>query len=132
MKLGTIKRISRDDLSKSGDELPKWIDTLLEPLNQFIEKTGLALQGNLTLDDNFLCKRVSLKFTHNVAQSINPLPVGAKNLRVTGVIPVSAGSEGIDSFKWIQTSDGTIDVTFKFVGGTSATVATCALFILLG
>ena len=132
MKLGTIKRISRDDLVKSGGEIPKWVDAFLDPLNQFIEKVGLALSNGLTLEDNFLTKKVKISFTHGVEQRINPFPVGSRNLSVVGVVPVSYGNESLDKFKWIHNSDGTISVTFQFDGGTSSTSAICTLFIFLG
>jgi hypothetical protein len=132
MKLGTIKRISKDDLARSGDDLPKWIDALLDPLNQAIEKFTLALSGGLTFDDNFSSKRVSLTFTHATEQLVNPFPQGSRKLRVIGVLPVSCGNESIDAFKWVVKTDGSIGVTFQFDGGTSATQAVCSIIILLG
>jgi hypothetical protein len=132
MKLGTIKRISRDDLAKSGGEIPKWVDAFLDPLNQFIEKVGIALTNGLTFDDNLLCKRTKLTFTHGVEQVVNPFPIGSRNLAVVGVFPISAGNESIDKFKWITKTDGSIGVTFQFDGGTSSTQAICSIIILLG
>lgn len=130
MKLGTIKRISRDDIAKSGD-VPKWLDALLEPLNQFIEKSGLALGGGLTLEDNALTKRIHLKFTHNTEQVINPFPVGSRNLSVDGVFWVDAEGQAVTSFKWVRKTNGSIGVTFKFDGGLSDTTANCTVYILL-
>lgn len=132
MKLGTIKRISKDDLARTGDELPKWLDAFLDPLNQAIEKFALALSNGVTFDDNFLCKRTKLTFTHGVEQLINPFPTGSRNLSVIGVFPISSGNEAIDKFKWVSKTDGSIGVTFQFDGGTSATQAICSIIILLG
>jgi hypothetical protein len=132
MKLGTIKRIAREDLAKSGEALPKWIDVFLDPLNQAIEKFALALGGQLTFDDNFSCKRVKLKFTHAAEQLINPFPTGVRQLSVIGVFPISAGDQAIDAFKWVSKSDGSIGVTFQFDGGSSTTEAYCSIIILLG
>lgn len=132
MKLGTIKRISREDLAKAGGELPKWIDAMLDPLNQAIEKFGIALGGQLTFADNVLCKKVKIKFTHGVEQLVNPFPTGVRQLTVEGVLPISTGDKTLDKFKWVSKTDGSIGVTFQFDGGTSTTEATCTLIILLG
>jgi hypothetical protein len=132
MKLGTIKRISRDDLAKSGEALPKWLDLFLDPLNQAIEKFGIALTGALTFEDNILSKRVKLTFTHAVEQAVNPFPIGTRKLSVVGVFPVGASDQSIDAFKWTSKQDGSIGVTFQFVGGSSSTQAVCTIIILLG
>ena len=71
MKLSQIKTVSKDSLSKAG-ELPKWIDALLQPLNQFIENVGQALQGQLTFKDNFLCKVTSERLAHGAETEVNP------------------------------------------------------------
>lgn len=119
MKLGVLKRISKDDLVKMGD-VPKWIDALLTPLNDFIEKTGLALQNNLTFQDNFLGKQVYLNFTHDTELIINPFPATRGSLKVGGVIPISTGGVFIDSFKWVAKADGSIGVTIQMTGATTA------------
>ena len=124
MKLGILKVIQKEELTKFG-ELPKWIDAFLQPLNQFIGQAGQALKGNLTFQDNFLCKQKSLTFTHGVEQEINP---DTKN-RVIGVLPISAGGLTIDQFGWTSKSNGNIGVTFHFNTGTDAV---CTVIILLG
>lgn len=131
MKLGVIKRIQREVLARAG-EVPKAVDAMLEPLNEFIEKIGLALQGRLTFEDNFLCKQVFLEFTHAVEQLINPRSEAVPNARVTGVILLSAGGLGVDKFKWVQKDSGNIGVTISFDGGSSTTTAKCRLIIFLG
>lgn len=121
MILGIIRRISKDDLVKVGD-VPKWIDALLQPLNDFIEKVGLAMQNRLTFKDNVLGKVVSLKFTHNVQTEVNPYPSTRGTLSVAGVVPVTTGDVFIVGFKWVRLSNGNIGVTFKLDGATTATI----------
>lgn len=124
MKLGIIKTIQREELSKFG-ELPKWVDPFLQVLNQFLGNVGLALKGNLTFADNFLCKEKKLTFTHDVEQEINP----DTKSRVVGCFPIYAGEKMVVGFKWTYKSNGNIGVTFQFDG---ATEAVCTVIILLG
>lgn len=124
MKLGIIKTIQREELSKYG-ELPSWINSFLQTLNQFINGVGSALKGNLTFEDNFLCKVKTLTFSHGVEQEINP----DTRLKVVGVLPTYCSGLVIDKFGWTQKSDGPIGVTFYFNSGTSAK---CTVIILLG
>lgn len=129
MKLGVVKRIDKADLAKGGGEIPKWIDALLDPLNQFIEKVGLALQNRLSLVDNFLGKEFSAEFTDSEELEINPYPDSSRTSRVRGVIPLTTGEVYVTAWKWTQKSNGNIGVTFQFSGATSATVR---IQILLG
>jgi hypothetical protein len=128
MKLGLLKRIDRADLAKSG-EVPGWVDALLETLNPFIEKVGLALQGRLTLPDNFLGKEIYTDFTHNTELEINPFNAGQNTLRAKGVILMSTGEVFVTAWKWRQKDNGNIAVTIQFSGATTAKVR---LHILLG
>lgn len=123
MKLGVVKTIQKEELSKYGD-LPGWVDPLLTTLNSFIEQVGKAVQGNLTFDDNFLSKSKRLKFQHGVELTINP---ESGNLRAFGVLPVSSDLK-IDAFGWVMKNDGKVGVTFEFIGGTESN---CELLILL-
>lgn len=125
MILGVIRRILKEDLSRSG-EVPSWLDALLEPLNQFIDQVGVALQKNLTFRDNFACKVTTQTFTHAVEATINP----QSKQKVTGVIPLSGGEELIDAFGWRILSDGQIGVTVRFVD-TSAS-ADCSVILFFG
>lgn len=129
MKLGIIKNISRDDLARAGGEMPKWLEAMLSPLNDFIEKVGSSLQNKLTFEDNFLCKRVSLEFATGEEKLINPKTDNLGNLRAIGVLILSTGGIKIDKWKWRQATDSSIGVTIDFDGGTSAT---CTVLILLG
>jgi hypothetical protein len=129
MKLGTISRIDKGDLSKSGEPIPKWVDALLDPLNQFIEQVGLALQNRLTFEDNFLTKIVTQKITHQTTIAINPRQTAQSTLRVQGVFLLYAGGQQVDAFGWKARTDGNIDVTIDFK--TPGTYE-CKILILLG
>jgi len=120
MKLGLLKRIPKEQLQKAGGEIPKWIDALLDPLNEFIEKVGSALQNNLTFRDNFLGKTIEIEIFNNTVIEINPRNVGQSNLRVTGVLLLSSGSLLVESFGWQTNSKGNIEVTVIYASGTSA------------
>ncbi len=74
MRLGTIKRISKEDMARKGD-VPAWIDPMLETLNEFIEKITQALNGNLTFADNFLCKEVEQEFTDATELILSPAKI---------------------------------------------------------
>lgn len=47
--LPTIKRVQRSDL---GADIPIWVDSLLSPINQFIEEVYSAFNRNLTIPEN--------------------------------------------------------------------------------
>lgn len=48
MKLPTIKRILREDLS----DAPNWVNNLINPMNTFMEMVYQALNSNITLTEN--------------------------------------------------------------------------------
>ena len=123
MKLGLIRRISKEDL---GSDAPEWIDKMLEPLNQFISQVGTALQNRLTFENNFSANILDKKITSGVELEINPQ---ADRLRVRGVVPLYADGVVIDKFGWNYKSSGNIGVNCTFDGGGSKTVR---LLILLG
>jgi hypothetical protein len=127
MKLGVINRITRESLGNA--DLPKWMDPFLTSLNQFIEQVGKALLGNLTFEDNFLCKVVVQEFTNGVAAEVNPKRSTTDTLRAIGVIPIYAAGETIDKFGWSRKDNGNIEVVCNF--GTGPT-AKCTMIILLG
>jgi hypothetical protein len=124
MKLGVVKRVDKADLAKSAkdDKLPAWVDALLNPINEFIEKVGQSLQNQLTFRDNFLGKVVELNFTHDIEQELNPYPGTRGSLRVSAVYPATTGSLFITGFKWKPLQNGNIGVTFQFTGGTEASI----------
>lgn len=131
MKL-SLKRLLKEDLARTKEEIPKYMDTVLRILNTAIEQLGVALSNRLTFEDNFLCKIETREFTHGVELTLNPTSGQQANLRATGVSLLSGGDLIVDKFGWNQKSDGTIGVTVYFNGGTSSTSANCKVLILLG
>lgn len=127
MKISVLKRIAKDDLAAAG-EIPKWLDALLLPLNQFIENVGRAVQGQLTLTDNFARKIVSQSFTSGVTYEINPLAGSSITGRTVAIIPGYLGGKTLTGLQWDFKSSGNINVTLTFAGGGTAT---CNLFLLL-
>jgi len=115
MKLGTIKTISKEDLSK-GEKLPAWFDPFVQTLNNFISNVTLALSGRLTFKDNFFCAQKQIKITHAVEAQINP---ESRN-KVSGVACFNSGGLSIDTIGWRQLSNGNIGVTINFGAGTEA------------
>lgn len=129
MKLGVIKRILKDDLARGGD-LPGWIDFFLQPLNEFIEKVGLALQNRLTFNDNFLSKTISQTFVSGTSYQINPqLPSTNVVHKVVGVFLLDPGGGTVDKWQWVRNSNGSLNVAITFSDVQSAT---CSILILLG
>lgn len=124
MKLPLIKQISKEDLQSK--DLPAWLDQFLTILNQFITPVTQALQGKLTLSDNFQGIQVETTFASGVALPVNPQ---AGRLRAIGVVPLYAGGAIVTGFGWVYNSDGTLGITFNFSGGGSYK---CRLFILWG
>lgn len=127
MKLGIVKTIGKEALSKTSEKLPLWLDQLLQPLNQFIQIVGTALNGNLDFQNNFRCVVKSIALTHAVELEINPNPSTAR-LRVSGVACFHANGLIIDKFGWRFLDNGNIGVTIYFATGTSSE---CKLIIFL-
>lgn len=126
MKLGLIKRISKEDMAKHG-EVPKWMDPMLDTLNDFIEKTATAFNGNLSFGDNFLCKEHSQDFKSGTSYTVNPNIDGRTQTRPYGVLPIDTNGAEIDKFLWEKLASGGISVTFTF---TAATTNKCTILIL--
>lgn len=127
MKLGTIKRISKEDMARKG-QVPTWVDPMLDTLNEFIEKITQAVSGNLTFADNFLAKTHYQSFTHNVAQIVNPNIEGRTQLTVDGVIPIDTNGVTVTGFKWSRLDTGNIEVTFSF---SSSVTTKCKILIIM-
>lgn len=124
MKLGLSKRITREDLR--AKDLPKWIDELLTPLNQFITTIVTALTSRLTFEDNFSSNVLTFEFEHDVILAVNPK---GDKLRVTGVLPINCGGAVVQGFSWSPQSNGKIAIKFQFEdSGTHK----CKLVFLLG
>lgn len=122
MKLQGIKTVVKEELSRF-EKLPAWIDPLLQTLNTFISNVVIALRGNLTFEDNFLCKVKKITLSHGVQGEINP----DSRLKVIGVLILSSEGQIIDKSGWRQLSNGNVGVTVYF---DSATSALCELVIL--
>lgn len=128
MRLGVVRRIDKGDIARSG-ETPKWIDALLNPLNTFIESVVSALDRRLTFENNFLCVVSSYEITSGTDLEVNPTPSGASRLRVTGVIPLSVSEGQVNTFGWVQLTNGNISISATLV---NATTANLKILILLG
>lgn len=125
MNLGVVRRILRDDLSRFG-ALPAWVDALLSPMNDFIDKTTTLSRNNVTLQDNIAGKLFTTTFTDAV-----PLKVATgSSLKVIGVIPLAFGAQTLTSFQWSRNQDGTVNVTFGFA--TASASDTCTIYIFYG
>lgn len=126
MKIGIIKKISKDDFPDRSN-LPAWIDPFLGTINDFIQTVATALEGRLSIEDNFAMRKVALTLTSGQKQKIN-IQVGSKSPgKVVGMLPVYAGGKTIAGTKMTHETDGSIGVTLTFSeGGTSA----CLVYLL--
>lgn len=127
MIIPLLKRILKEDLARQG-QLPPWIDALLSPLNEFIDRITTSLRGNLTFSDNFSGKFLTINLTHAVETIVAS---GAK-VKVVGVLPLYFSDLQMESFGWTRKSDNSVGLTIKFVGGSSTTKADCSFQILYG
>lgn len=117
MKLGTIKTIVKEELSKF-EKLPGWMEPFLQTLNQFMNNVGTAVNGNLDFKNNFRSTVKSLEFTSGVELKVNP---EKPKLRVTGVACFNTGGLIMTKFGWRHLNDGSIGVTIHFDSGTTST-----------
>ncbi len=128
MKLGTLRKVLKEDLAKAGDPMPKWMDPFLGPINEFIEKIGQALQNRLTFADNFYAKEIVLAFDSGKALEVNAKAAFSGNARVYGVLLVSSSGQIVSNYVWSQKDNGNISVTITFATAGSAK---CELLLLL-
>ena len=124
MKISTVRRIVKEDLVRAG-EVPAWIDSLLNPVNQFIDTVSQALRGNLSLGDNLRGKLVTIKLDHGVEKAISPSPL---NSRVLGLLPLAFDEKILTQWSWRIKSDGQIGVTFYF--SDSSTGNDCTFYLI--
>jgi len=113
MIIGTVRRILREDIARAG-EVPKWVDALLSPLNEFIDKVSQAISGNITFKDNFSLKVKTQSITYASSPTeyeISP----ASNIRVTNVIPGDASGVRIIDFGWTRKANGNIGLKVKWL-----------------
>lgn len=128
MKIDTVKTVRIDDLKNAGGEIPAWLEPLVYQINGFFESVGKAVQGNVTFADNISSKIKTYKLTHGIELEINP----TSTIRPIGVLPIDGGGLAIDKFGFTRKSNGNLGITVSFDGGTSTTVSTCTVLILLG
>lgn len=128
MKL-TLKRVLKEELARSKESVPKYMEPVLKVLNDALEQIGNALSNRLSFEDNVNCTIVTRDFTSATELEINPLAGKSGNLRVTGALIIAASELTVDKFKWVQKSNGNIGVTVTFDGGGTAT---CKILALLG
>lgn len=65
----SISRLSREDFK----DAPGWFDRLLAWLNQFVEQTAFALNGNLTFDQNIQAQIKAFSLAAGAAAANNTL-----------------------------------------------------------
>lgn len=127
MKLGTIRKISTEDIKKAGDDTDKKLQVIIDAINPFLDNVSAGFQNALNLSDNISGKVVTVKCYHDVELEVNP---GVITSRVLGVIILNPDSQAIDSFKWIKSSNGsTIKVTVTYTSGTSSTSANVTYYV---
>lgn len=126
MKIPFIRRILKEDLTQAAGTIEPWVDQLLYYLNMNMDTIGKALQGNLTFSDNFLCKTITLTFTHNTELSVSVNP----ELKVLGANPLLAVSSSdatsstqnvITGFRVSVKGNGSLGLTVNFAGGSGIT-----------
>lgn len=127
MKL-SLKRLLKEELSRSREQVPKFMDSVLSVINSTVEQVGIALQNRLNFEDNFSCSIIVREFAHGVELELNPLAGKSASLRASGVLLLSSGGLIVDKFGWTQKSNGNVGVTVYFASGTSAD---CKVLVLL-
>jgi len=125
--LPTIKRVQRSDL---GGDIPEWVDSLLSPLNQFIEEVYSAFNKNLTIPENVKgqIKNLSFRTASNYTSSskefteityLNTLGRKTQILLLGYVEEIGTPKKKHDAItvSWYDNNDGT--VTIHYISGLS-------------
>jgi hypothetical protein len=124
--LPTIKRVQRSDL---GGDIPEWVDSLLSPLNQFIEEVYSAFNKNLTIPENVKgqIKNLSFRTASNYTSSkefteityLNTLGRKTQILLLGYVEEIGTPKKQHDAItvSWYDNNDGT--VTIHYITGLS-------------
>lgn len=122
--LPTIKRIQRSDL---GSGIPTWVDSLLSPLNQFMEEIYTAFNRNLTIPENVKGQIITINFKTgaNYVSSkefteinyLNTLGRKTSILLIGNIIKISEPKKKFDAvfLSWYDNNDGTI--TIRYIAG---------------
>lgn len=120
MKIPTIRRILVEDLP--GD-LPDWVEPMLGTLNGFIDTVVQGLRNNLTFEDNFSARRITVNLKTNEELEYNP----QTKRRVRGILPADMGGAFMTGFGFTRKEDGLIGIR----AGFSATGEfPCTMYIL--
>jgi hypothetical protein len=124
--LPTIKRVQRSDL---GGDIPIWVDSLLSPLNQFIEEVYSAFNKNLTIPENVKgqIKNLSFRTSSSYTSSkefteityLNTLGRKTQILLLGYVEEIGTPKKKHDAItvSWYDNNDGT--VTIHYISGLS-------------
>jgi hypothetical protein len=124
--LPTIKRVQRSDL---GGDIPEWVDSLLSPLNQFIEEVYSAFNKNLTIPENVKgqIKNLTFRTSSNYTSSkefteityLNTLGRKTQILLLGYVEEIGTPKKQHDAItvSWYDNNDGT--VTIHYITGLS-------------
>jgi len=124
--LPTIKRVQRSDL---GGDIPIWVDSLLSPLNQFIEEVYSSFNKNLTIPENVkgqiknLTFRTSSSYTSSKDFTeityLNTLGRKTQILLLGYIEEIGTPKKQHDAItlSWYDNNDGT--VTIHYISGLS-------------
>ena len=118
--LPTIKRVQRSDL---GGDVPVWVDSLLSPLNQFIEEVYSAFNRNLTIPENVKGQIKIINFRTDVNYSskvfseityLNTLGRKTQVLFVGQVLNITEPKKKHDptTVSWYDNNDGTVTIHY--------------------
>lgn len=124
--LPTIKRVQRSDL---GADIPIWVDSLLSPLNQFIEEVYSAFNKNLTIPENVKgqIKNLTFRTSSNYTSSkefteityLNTLGRKTQILLLGYVEEIGTPKKKHDAItiSWYDNNDGTVSI--HYISGLS-------------
>lgn len=118
MKINAFKKLLADDYS----DAPKgsWLTKLIQNLNLFIDQTTTALRNNITFEENFRCKAISISIV-----SDEPVFVSADKPTGVMVMQLEPGVMLL-GFSWQPKNQG-VEVVVKH---SKSSAATCKLLIL--
>ena len=107
-----VRRILKTDFS----EAPQWFEKLLVPLNEFMDSAINALRAKLTFRDNFLCDIKTIRFVHNVEQSIAHQFPALNGVLIALTPNDSSDNTIITGFKYRVVSPKVVGVKIMFQG----------------
>jgi len=132
--LPATKKITRADLG--GNDIPEWVDNLLEPLNSFIEQIYTSFNRNITLPENVASQIISLQiittanynsgefpsvnFKRTLARKVNLLIIGKavesqNSIFTNGVFPTWEDNNGTINIKYISGLENSKTYNFTFL-----------------